>query len=65
MIKTVSIVVEHDTDYPGEVLIHLKHGPSGCIDYGLHTGEADALEALTVASYEVLALIEDYDSKGE
>ena len=65
MIKTITITVEHDTDYPGEVLICLKHGRSGCIDYGPQKTEAEALEALTNASYEALALVEDYDYKGE
>jgi hypothetical protein len=65
MIKTVSIVIEHDTDYPGEVLICLKHGVCGCMDYGLQKTSDEALETLLTASYEAMALIEDYDSKGE
>ena len=65
MIKTITITIEHDTDFPGEVLISLKHGKCGCMDYGLQNTEADALETLMTASYEALALVEDYDYKGE
>ena len=63
MIRTITITLEHDTDYPGEVLIDLKHGKSGCIGYGLQKTDGEALETLMTASYEALALVEDYDTK--
>ena len=63
MLKTITITIEHDTDFPGEVLICLKHGASGCMDYGLQKTDGEALETLMTASYEALALVEDYDAK--
>lgn len=63
MIKTITITIEHDTDFPGEMLISLKHGASGCMDYGVQQADGDALETLMTACYEALALVEDYDAK--
>lgn len=59
MTKTISIIVEHDTDYPGEVMIHLAHGTSGCFDYGVQKTLTDAYNALEDAKNEALALMED------
>lgn len=59
MVKTIRIIIEHDTDYPGEVLIHLEHGASGCFDYGVQETCAAAEIALEDAKNEALALIAD------
>lgn len=59
MVKTIKIIIEHDTDYPGEALIRLEHGSSGCVDYGIQTTLAEAYNALEDAKNEAHALLED------